>query len=961
MAVTTPTPHRSSGKEVPWFNPREMDDATLLALATGREALLTEFLQTVEHRLQGIAQGRTGEHWLVTGTRGAGKSYFLRYAQIRTAQRFSADDVQFALLPEELRNLRAPDDLLDEIRRILSLASGDRGRAAQWRNEATEALWKKALQTLLDSCSAKLLVVGIENFAQVLQRAFSSDVNASLLRKLMEHEPRILFLASAVDGSFDEEYQQRLFLQFGKHPLPVWDASAHKAYLTQRSKLMGRLPTRRQLARIDAYSRYTGGNARIAAILAAAILDETDMLRTSDDLNTTLDQMSDYYRASLDRMPPNTETLFDALVRGGEPCSQTQLAERVGAKQNDISRAFHWLLDGGFLHAQRAAGKKETLYQVGDRLFVQWYRMRYTNPGQLSRLAVLAELLTDTLEFGEKWSWATRFAQDGESEDALLMAELGFKDCRIDIQQLRADGADISTLLVWGERLSQIHTEEQKNEPAVLRLLDLFERFAHGAAMKEEFATALQLAEKCDGYQGMGNGKELAELCMGSLGWSPMQKLLVIRNIPRFDAVQWGYATEMFRRELVELEKLMPTEGAMIDDLRKESKLGMQYPVLLSYMNSSRFLQFFFAKNENAYSDKDTAFIQTIFAGIFSLHMAANPIESLAALAEYIWSAKLLDCSQGLYIHSLDLLQALVQVGGATLAPQQLGELCAHASRFAAWAGKNEVGLSLAKQAVAYFEATSQNAKPTEGHSFALEQLGWALGTQGQWQQALDCYRQAIALYSNDAGKAWRSMGQAARCLWHLQGLDAAWSFIAQQDFPEVSVRIAAIQQLGDAVVDVQRQSGEAQAFAAGRELLDHVLVQTDLDHAKLLRALFIGMVSENLSLAVLADLAQDLTLPNSASGSTPETTPAIHALGEVLLAWIADLQARQKPAPSQAKPPGDPDLQLTLEALNEALPIYARIRLVLEPEPQLGPLATEVVRRLMGVVYRFNPQAVRG
>jgi len=416
-------------RQIPWFNPREMADSTVLALATGREKLLQDFIAVVSQRLKSLVLPTAGAHWLVTGQRGAGKSFFLRYAQIEVPRAFPSDSVRFVLLPEELRNVRAPHDLLDEIRRMLKVMQvNDPGRPAMWRTENPEQSWKESLEKLLVAFSEPLLIVGVENFGQLLDKAFSDDVAASLLRKLMEHEPRVLFLATAVDGSFDDDYSKRLYRQFEKRPLPNWDGQAHRKYLEERARLLDCTPTPRQLARIDAYSRYTGGNARIAAILAAAILDEQDIVDASGDLNATIDRMSDYYRALLDALPENSETLFDALIRGGEPCSQTQLAERVGARQNDISRAFAKLLEAGYLHAHRPKGQKETRYQVADRLFVQWYRMRYLDPGQRSRLAVLANLLADAITLKEKWFYVGRFAAQGEVDDALFMADLALRE-----------------------------------------------------------------------------------------------------------------------------------------------------------------------------------------------------------------------------------------------------------------------------------------------------------------------------------------------------------------------------------------------------------------------------------------------------------------------------------------------------------------------------------------------------
>ena len=361
---------------IPWFNPREMDDDTILKLSTGRESLCTEFLKRVEERLN---HPTSGGHWLVTGQRGGGKSYFLRLIQANLTQKYDTR-VCFVLLPEEHQNIAAPHELLLEIMRMRQVDKGDVGQPSAWRVADRAEEWQKAKAQLLASITEPLLIVGVENFDELLAQAFTSDEDHSLLRALLSNEPKILFLVTSVSGSFDQNYNARLFKQFEPHELMGWTPLEHRLYLENRARLMDKSPTSRQLARVEAYSRYTGGNPRVAAVLAGAIIDDQEVLLAAADIHATLDKMSDYYRALLQRVPANSKKILDALIRGGEPCSQSELAQRLGAKQSEIARAVGWLHDFGYIAVQAVKGSKEKPYIMADRLFAQFYRMRYLQP-----------------------------------------------------------------------------------------------------------------------------------------------------------------------------------------------------------------------------------------------------------------------------------------------------------------------------------------------------------------------------------------------------------------------------------------------------------------------------------------------------------------------------------------------------------------------------------------------------
>lgn len=434
-------------RHIPWFNPREMDDATILALNTGRAALLDELRQVIRQR--SLHPGQSS-HWLLTGPRGAGKSFFLRLLQASFNKQPMAG-VRFVLLPEELHNVYAPHELLGEIERMLT--PGEQGAMAMWRVQDAGQAWNQALQQLLGKFDESLLVVGIENMDEVLAQAFSDDVDNSRLRHLMSNEPRIMFVATAVQGEFDEQHTQRLFRQFEHRSLPRWNAQDHRTYLRLRAQQQGGEPSAKQLNRIDAYSRYTGGNPRAAAVLAATILDVDDLMAGADDLDAAIEKMSDYYRALIERIPPNTRKLFDALIRGGEPASQTELATRTGARQSDISRAFAWLVDNGYVSETRETGNKSRQYRILDRLLVQFYRMRYLQPGQRSRLAVMADLLADMLSFADKWQYASRYADI--NHEAEPQAVVGLTPNLIAIQ-----GDGVAAIKQLGDAVADAHASK---------------------------------------------------------------------------------------------------------------------------------------------------------------------------------------------------------------------------------------------------------------------------------------------------------------------------------------------------------------------------------------------------------------------------------------------------------------------------------------------------------------------
>lgn len=526
------------------FNPYQMAAETVRALAVGREALLAQVLGDIRSRLDGQAADR---HLLLTGPRGAGKSYFLRLLEIEFAGNFGAD-ATFVLLPEEQPNLFGVANLVANILERL----GDKpesGLTSTWEEDGEEAAL--ALARLMERWQvlrpeARLLVIGVENFDAVLKSAFADKPRESVLRKLLQSEPRLMLVATTLDDAFDNDSGKRLFRNFAHLHLAPWSPDQHADYLGKRAELAHRETTSAMRGKIRAYARFTGGSPRIGAALADLLLEEADLHGAAVNLQTLVDDLTDYYRNLWERVPPNSRKLLDALIREGEPCSQSALAARVQAQQNQISRAFQWLRDMGYVReiTEKAKGR-DKLYQVGDRLFVQFYRMRYIHTGAPTPLIAMSDLLADLYDAQEKFDEARKLMTGGHAEDAYFMNCLGLRDFAVDERKL-PDGSRTP------ERVAALHellVLKSQNTPSVSGNLAFFkallERCKNNTSLQRTFEDLLAALMACTPpFACSVTGVELAGMIENTLVYTWPEKIVLVHiltTIPKKQSWQGIY------------------------------------------------------------------------------------------------------------------------------------------------------------------------------------------------------------------------------------------------------------------------------------------------------------------------------------------------------------------------------------------------------------------------------------
>ncbi len=427
------------GRIVETFNTHQMSDEVVHQLQTARDREVRQIMQGIRTELKN--PDKTRQHFVVYGPHGSGKSFLMRLIdlQIKKLQEVG-EEIRFVLLPEEQYNIRSAPRLIQIIATHL--------RGAGWSETGyridlgpEEEVWQKSvkdLETAMDQVFGSergLVVVVVENFDQLLVKMFGAGTTKGKkmqegrtaeerLRRLISQKGVRLMLIATATGTVDQDYDRPLFRIFRSVNLKPWTPDDYLAYFNRRRALDDQPElSDHERARTLAISQFTGGNPRLAQLLYDT-LNAENMLDITSVLDALADELADYYKGRIEDLPETSAGLLDALIRGGEPESQSGLAKRVGADQKRIADSFKYLTTARLLSASRETGGKALLYRVSDRLFVYFYRRRYGDPDAANPLVRITELLESFLSNVEKEDQALNHLEQGDPIGAQVYIDL---------------------------------------------------------------------------------------------------------------------------------------------------------------------------------------------------------------------------------------------------------------------------------------------------------------------------------------------------------------------------------------------------------------------------------------------------------------------------------------------------------------------------------------------------------
>ena len=386
--------------------------------------------------MRGNLGSETMQHVIVSAPRGYGKSFMMRHVQIELEAMAGEEKLNLAvvLMPEEMPHVKEPETLIGELTRALTGGAADTA-VLSWHEDDGGA-WDDAVEALQAAIADRLGVDGlfvamVENFDLLLRRAFGKEVQAARLRNLLTAAGgRMMLIAASASGAFDRDYDKVLFHAFREVTLEPWSIEDCMNFFDRQRKDAGKAPlTAGARARAQAVVHFIGGTPRLATLLGDALFDD-DLLLAADLLQRLIDELTPYYKERVEALPGRSQKLLDALLRGGEPATQSELSARVNARsQAAIAAPFQDLIRERIVVGDKASGSAEILYRVADRVFAHFYRRRVIDHGkQACPLEALVDLLAAFFSADEKRDKAREFARAGHYAEARVMAGLYDRD-----------------------------------------------------------------------------------------------------------------------------------------------------------------------------------------------------------------------------------------------------------------------------------------------------------------------------------------------------------------------------------------------------------------------------------------------------------------------------------------------------------------------------------------------------
>jgi len=431
-----------------YYNPEQMPAAEIKQTFVGRGPMLKEMLALVRRQPQGAGV----QHVLLIGARGMGKTTMMLMLRFGVLDGDLREEWQPVRFPEESYAITDLADFWLATISHLAYETGDmelaaRGDALQSEFRPSVDLAGAALATLKDWSRqhGKRLLLLVDNFDMVLSQIGNMIENARLRDALMNDGT--FMLVGGATSFFHEAraYDQPLYNFFKTWNLDGLEGGQIDQLLLRRAAADKRTDFEQQLkqneARIKVLHYFTGGNPRLVLMLYR-IIASSDLIDVRRGLEKLLDEVTPYYKAKIESLPPQQRKILDHIARvsarTGSGLTPTEIAAETRLPVNQVTSQLKRLSGLGYVRAANVRARS-SWYSLAEPLYAIWHQMRFGRESR-ERMAWLVEFLkawySSREMLDETDRLAARFAELVKAGEGALASET------LDYRQLLADAMD---------------------------------------------------------------------------------------------------------------------------------------------------------------------------------------------------------------------------------------------------------------------------------------------------------------------------------------------------------------------------------------------------------------------------------------------------------------------------------------------------------------------------------------
>ena len=393
------------------YNPDAMSEQEIKATFVARQPLVDELITLIERQPDGAGV----QHVVIIAPRGMGKTTVLLMLKFAIKDRGLAERWQALKFPEESYGINDLADLWLTVLNLLASETNDhtlhqQAEELKRKYPQNEDLQEAALAVLKDwrRAHGKRLVLLVENFDQILEQINDERDNARL-RDVLMNDGTIMLIGGAT--TFFKEaraYDQPLYNFFKLYDLTdlrfeqIQDLLRRRAMVDALENFDATLQA--NASRLRTLEYFTGGNPRLVLMLYR-VVTQSDLSEVRRGLEKLLDEVTPYYKAKLESLPPQQRKILDHIARisgiTNEGLTPGEIAIAVRLPPNQVSAQLKRLSEIGYVRTANLQGRS-VYYTLSEPLYAIWHQMRLGRDAH-QRMGWLVNFLRvwyDTTEMG---------------------------------------------------------------------------------------------------------------------------------------------------------------------------------------------------------------------------------------------------------------------------------------------------------------------------------------------------------------------------------------------------------------------------------------------------------------------------------------------------------------------------------------------------------------------------------